>query len=81
MSSFLFLLSCIGYLLSTVGYLTFFATENGKIRSTARAIFFVAALLHTLNILFRFIEAGHTPITSHHETISFFAWSTACCDV
>ena len=46
-------------------------------RKVARWLFLIGAVLHTLNILFRYIEAGHTPITSHHETISFFAWATA----
>ncbi|MBM9511384.1 c-type cytochrome biogenesis protein CcsB [Desulfogranum marinum] len=77
MSFLLFQVSCIIYLLSAATYLFFFLSEKKKFRKVARWLFFIAAVLHTLNILFRYIEAGHTPITSHHETISFFAWATA----
>ncbi len=77
MSFLLFQISCVIYFLSTAAYLVFFLSENKKIRLIARGIFFGGAVLHTLNIVFRYIEAGHTPITSTHETISFFAWATA----
>ncbi|WP_028583371.1 c-type cytochrome biogenesis protein CcsB [Desulfogranum mediterraneum] len=77
MSFVLFQISCIVYLLSTATYMVYFFSEKKQIRQLARQVFFVAAALHTLNILFRYLEAGHTPITSHHETISFFAWATA----
>jgi cytochrome c-type biogenesis protein CcsB len=30
---------------------------------------------HTISILYRYILAGHLPITSPHEAASFFAWS------
>ncbi|MCW5214399.1 hypothetical protein VU13_03680, partial [Desulfobulbus sp. US5] len=56
-----------------------FFSQKAQIRIVARIVFVLAASLHTLNIIFRYIEAGHTPITSIHETISFFAWSIACC--
>ncbi|WP_028581114.1 c-type cytochrome biogenesis protein CcsB [Desulfogranum japonicum] len=79
MSFVLFQLSLAGYCLATAGYLAFFFTQKKKIRPVARKLFFIAAILHTFNIVFRYIEAGHTPITSHHETISFFAWSVSWC--
>ncbi len=77
MSFLLFQASCVVYFLSTAAYLVFFLSENKKVRQIARYIFFGGAALHTLTIIFRYLEAGHTPITSHHETISFFAWATA----
>jgi len=79
MSFFLFQVSCVTYVLSAAVYFFFFVSEKKKARDFARWIFFGAAVAHTLNIIFRYIEAGHTPITSHHETISFFAWATAWC--
>lgn len=79
MSFLLFQLTCSIYLLSTAIYLFFFFSERKKVRSAARWLFFIGAGVHTLTFLFRYYEAGHTPITSHHETISFFAWATAWC--
>src|SRR5208337_4294390 len=31
-------------------------------------------LIHSASILYRYIAAGHLPITSMHEAASFFAW-------
>lgn len=28
-----------------------------------------------MTIVGRYIEQGHTPLTTHHDTVSFFAWS------
>lgn len=79
MSFLLFQSSVVVYLLATAAYLVFFLTQKNTLRRTGRAIFLVAFLLHTANLIARAFEAGHTPITSHHETVSFFAWSLGCC--
>jgi cytochrome c-type biogenesis protein CcsB len=79
MSFLLFHLSLAVYCTASAIYLAFFITQNKKLRHWGRILFFTAAGLHTVNILFRYMEAGHTPITSVHEIISFFAWSIACC--
>lgn len=31
--------------------------------------------LHTANIIYRYVVAGHIPITNFHESTSFFSWS------
>lgn len=79
MSFLLFQGSFAVYLLSTAAYLVFFLNQKPELRRTGRAIFLFAFLLHTINIIARAVETGHTPITSHHETVSFFAWSVGCC--
>ena len=79
MSFLLFQGSVAIYLLSAAAYLVFFLTKKTTVRRIGRAIFLTAFLLHTVNIIVRYFEAGHTPITSHHETVSFFAWSLGCC--
>ncbi|MGO9613451.1 MAG: c-type cytochrome biogenesis protein CcsB [Dissulfurispiraceae bacterium] len=38
------------------------------------AITVTGFLIHTLNIIYRYVAAGHLPITSMHEASSFFAW-------
>ena len=31
-------------------------------------------LIHTISIIYRYVAAGHIPITNTHEATSFFAW-------
>lgn len=57
-------------------YLVFFINQDQKIRRIARAILVTSGVLQTCYIISRFILTGHTPITSHHETVIFFAWAT-----
>lgn len=73
----LFQISFVVYFLAMSAYVVFFVSQNNSVRLWARRIFTVAAVLHTLNIVARYYEAGHTPITSQHETVSFFAWAIA----
>jgi cytochrome c-type biogenesis protein CcsB len=79
MSYLLFQLSLFVYLLATAAYTVFFITDRKYLRKIGRGIFFTGAIIHTTNIIARYFEAGHTPITSHHESVSFFAWSVAWC--
>lgn len=79
MSYLLFQISFVVYFLAMSAYIVFFVSQKGNVRQVARRIFLGAGVLHTLNIIFRYVEAGHTPITSQHETVSFFAWSIAWC--
>lgn len=46
-------------------------------KATSRLILIFAVLgfcLHTANIIYRYIDGQHLPITSLHEASSFFAW-------
>jgi len=79
MSFLLFQTCVVVYLLATAAYLVFFLTQKTSLRQTGRVIFLVAFALHSVNLIARAIETGHTPITSHHETVSFFAWALGCC--
>lgn len=63
-------------LLAMAAYLVFFVSQNKKIRKVARLILVVSGVLQTLYIGSRYVMAGHTPITSQHEAVVFFAWST-----
>ena len=61
---------------ATAAYLVFFTTQSNKTRTIARSILIVSWAAQTLYILSRYYLAGHTPITTHHEAVFFFAWST-----
>ncbi len=61
---------------ATATYVVYFISQNKEIRNVARIIMVVSGILQTLYIILRFVLAGHTPITSHHEAVFFFAWAT-----
>ncbi len=71
----LFHLTLFVYILATVFYVVYFANQKKYIRKLARAVLVGAGLLHTANLVTRYLAAGHTPITNMHEAVSFFAWS------
>ncbi len=77
MSYLLFQLAFAVYIVATAAYLVFFWSQRKEVRTAARYILFGGGLLHTANLVMRYVEAGHTPITNHHEAVSFFAWSVA----
>ena len=61
---------------SAAAYLVFFVSQNKRLRKAARAILLASGVLQTIYIFSRFLLTGHTPITTHHETVVFFAWAT-----
>ena len=75
--NYLLFLSVLGVtFVAAAAYLVFFFSQNKKTRKVARIILLVSGVLQTLYIISRFILAGHTPITSQHEAVVFFAWAT-----
>lgn len=74
--SLLFLFTYAIYVFATISYLAYFSTKNEKIRSASRITLLIAGLLHTLYLVHRYFQGGHTPITTNHEAVSFFAWCT-----
>ena len=75
--SFLLFLATIGItFLSAAGYLVFFITQTERVRTLARSILAVSWGMQTLYIASRYYLAGHTPVTTLHEAIFFFAWAT-----
>lgn len=75
--NYLLYLSVLGVtFVAAAAYLVFFVSQNKKIRKIARMILLVSGVLQTLHIVSRYLLAGHTPITSQHEAVVFFAWAT-----
>jgi cytochrome c-type biogenesis protein CcsB len=49
---------------------------RGK-KATSKAIYIPVAIgfvLHTINIIIRYVKGGHLPVTNLHEASSFFTW-------
>ncbi len=78
MSFLLFQASFTLYFLAAAAYLVFFFSAKAAIRKNARLLFIVAFICHSITITARYFEAGYTPIATHHETVSFFAWGLGC---
>lgn len=72
----LFLLVLAVTFIASAAYLVFFFSQNKKVRRVARVILVVSGIFQTLYIVSRYMLVGHTPITSQHEAVIFFAWST-----
>jgi cytochrome c-type biogenesis protein CcsB len=62
--------------LASSAYCVFFVSQKKRMRDAARLLLVLSGVLQTLYILSRYQLAGHTPITSQHEAVVFFAWAT-----
>jgi len=74
MNIYFFKLASFLYLFGTLAYLAYviFLKENfSKLAATVVSIGFAS---HTLALITRYAEAGYTPVTNLHESLSFFAW-------
>src|SRR4030043_496728 len=64
LASFLYLFGSIAYLV----YIIFLKENLSKLALTIASIGFAS---HTLALITRYAEAGHTPVTNLHESLSF----------
>src|SRR4030043_1504065 len=62
------------YLLGTLAYSVYIIFLKESLSKLAVTMVSIGFASHTLALLTRFVEAGHTPVTNLHESLSFFAW-------
>ncbi|MBI5285966.1 MAG: c-type cytochrome biogenesis protein CcsB [Deltaproteobacteria bacterium] len=62
------------YLVATFVYIAYLITHQDRIAGVGGYILVGGFSFHTLTILTRWIEAGRTPVTNLHESLSFFSW-------
>jgi cytochrome c-type biogenesis protein CcsB len=62
------------YLFGTLAYLAYIIFLKGTLSKIALSLVSIGFASHTLALLTRYVEAGHTPVTNLHESFSFFAW-------
>ncbi len=62
------------YLVGTGASLAYLISLRQRISSLTIYALISGFIVHSLAIVFRYIEAGHMPITNLHEALSFFAW-------
>jgi len=79
-SSFLFNITTIAYLVSTVLFFVFLATKNKSIGVGGSGAAYVGFFLQTAAIALRWKESydlghGHAPLSNLYESVVFFSWT------
>ena len=69
-----FKLTFLFYLLGTLAYLAYLISFKKTFNKWALVTISAGFASHTLALIMRYVEAGHTPVTNLHESLSFFAW-------
>jgi len=65
------------YLISTLFYLLFLVFDKRNIEIIAHFSLFAGFLTHLFSTLIRYFQAGYTPITNIHESLSFLSLCVA----
>jgi cytochrome c-type biogenesis protein CcsB len=65
--------SCF-YLVGALAYLGYILFLRGPLSKAGTACVTLGFASHTLALVTRYLEAGHTPVTNLYESLSFFAW-------
>jgi cytochrome c-type biogenesis protein CcsB len=74
MNVYFFKISSLFYLLGTIAYLSHIIFLKDFLSRVAATIVSIGFASHSLAILIRYLEAGYTPVTNIHESLSFYAW-------
>lgn len=62
------------YLVATCVYTAYLFARKDNLISIAQGALVAGFATHTATILSRWFEAGHTPATNLHESLTFFSW-------
>lgn len=71
----LFKITLLVYFASTILYLIDILARKEKAGRAARWVLFGGVVVHSASLVVRYVEAGYTPVTNLHESLSFFAWT------
>jgi cytochrome c-type biogenesis protein CcsB len=74
MNVYFFEVASLFYLFGTLAYLAYVIFLKEILSKLGAATVSIGFACHTLAILTRYVEAGHTPVTNLYESLSFFAW-------
>lgn len=71
----LFKITLLVYFAATIFYLIDILARKEKAGRAARWILLGGFVAHSASLVFRYVEAGYTPVTNLHESLSFFSWT------
>ena len=74
MSLFFFQTTLLLYLIGTAVYMVAIVSQRPEPAKAAWAALVAGFVSHSLALGGRCLEAGYTPVTNLHESLSFFAW-------
>src|SRR4030042_4737140 len=74
MNIFFFKLASLFYPIVALAYLLYLISLKKTFSKSALVTISVGFASHTLALIMRYAEAGYTPVTNLHESLSFFAW-------
>jgi cytochrome c-type biogenesis protein CcsB len=77
MSILLYKVALLMYALATLLSLMAVVRNRGNTGKRARLLLLLAFAVHSITLVVRYFEAGYTPVTNLHESLSFFAWALA----
>ena len=75
MNILLFEIALLFYFLSTVGYIVSLLIRKVLLARISTWILFSAFFIHSIYIIFRWVETGYGPVANTYESLSFVAWS------
>lgn len=62
------------YFISTVGYATSLIIKRVVVARVSTWVLAFAFAIHTVSLVMRYVETGHSPVLEVYDTFSFFAW-------
>jgi ABC-type transport system involved in cytochrome c biogenesis permease subunit len=77
MSTTLFYIALFLYLAAACFYLVHLMVKRKVVERLGHYALILAFLVHLFSTLFRYLDAGYTPITNFHESLSFFSLAIA----
>ncbi|SDD76444.1 c-type cytochrome biogenesis protein CcsB [Desulfuromonas thiophila] len=77
MNILLYKVALLLYLVATLLALVSAVRNRPERSSWSMTALLLAFTVHSLTLLVRYLEAGYTPVTNLHESLSFFAWTLA----
>ena len=66
------------YLIGNIFYLYFIIKLNERSARLGRMFLLIGVVLHAVGFAARYVSAGHIPVTSLFESLSFFSFLTVC---
>ncbi len=73
MNALLFYVTLGFYFIATITYVAYLTKSNDTLGRTSRWLISIGFLFHCAFTIDRYLEAGRTPITNLHESLSFFS--------
>jgi cytochrome c-type biogenesis protein CcsB len=74
MNIYFFKFASLFYLIGTLAYLAYTLSLKDLLSRLGGIMISIGFASHTLALLTRYVEAGYTPVTNLHESLSFYAW-------